>query len=44
MLSMNIRFDAFMIELLLVGMPWPEWYERYKPTLQRWFAPEHIPV
>jgi hypothetical protein len=44
MLSMNIRFDAFMIELLLVGMPWPEWYERYKPTLKRWFAPEHIPV
>ena len=25
MLSMNIRFDAFMIELLLVGLPWPEW-------------------
>jgi hypothetical protein len=38
MLSMNIRFDAFMIELLLVGLPWPEWYERYNPTIKRWFS------
>jgi len=38
MLSMNIRFDAFMIELLLVGLPWPEWYERYNPIIKRWFT------
>ena len=35
MLSMNIRFDAFMIELLLVGLPWPEWYDRYKGIFKK---------
>jgi len=45
MMSMNIRFDAFMMELLLIGMPWPEWYERYKSTITGWFTdPNKIPV
>lgn len=27
-LSMNIRFDAFVIELILIGYPWAEWLNK----------------
>lgn len=30
-LSMNIRFDAFVIELILIGYPWAAWYNKLRP-------------
>ena len=44
MMSMNIRFDAFMFELLLIGMPWPEWYNMYKHKIAYFLKPENLPV
>ena len=30
-LSMNIRFDAFVIELILLGYPWAIWLNKIRP-------------
>lgn len=43
-LSMNIRFDAFMIELFILGFPWPEWYNRYQHKIRGFFEPDKIPI
>ena len=44
-LSMNIRFDAFIMELIIVGFPWPEWYELYKDRIHSFLGnAEKIPV
>lgn len=45
MLSMNIRFDTFITELIIIGFPWPEWYERYKGRIHSFFSDaDKIPV
>lgn len=43
-MSMNIRFDDFIILLLIIGFPWPEWYNNHKSRLANFFTAEKIPV
>lgn len=45
MLSMNIRFDTFIAELIIVGFPWPEWYNQYKDRIHALFSnADKIPI
>lgn len=43
-MSMNIRFDDFIILLLIIGFPWPEWYNSHKSRLANFFTYEKLPV
>lgn len=38
MLSMNIRFDSFIIELLILALPYPEIYLKYKDQIRSFFS------
>ena len=44
MLSMNIRFDTFIMELIIIGFPWPEWYEQHKEKIHTFLGTVEKPA
>ncbi len=44
MLSMNIRFDSFMMELLILAFPYPEIYLKYKDQIKSYISGKLIRI
>jgi hypothetical protein len=44
MMSMNIRFDSFMIELIILGFPFPELYLKYGDQIKSYFSGREISI
>ncbi|GAB5486204.1 MAG: hypothetical protein Pars93KO_26380 [Parasphingorhabdus sp.] len=43
-MSMNIRFDDFMMLLILIGFPWPEWYNTYNYKIRSLLSPDKLAI
>jgi len=41
---MNIRFDSFMTELIILGFPFPELYLKYGDQIKSYFSGREISI